>query len=261
MAPLQTVAGREASEIQGVPTAMLIQLRTSLPTAGASGATWPVTTTAGTAWGLPFVSACAPARAPYSRSSSGATSSTCPTTRRWPRLPRRCVCSSASTAFPSSPRSRAASANAWASTSPSRRIDTTRITSTPPSSPRPCGRSSARSAGRGRNRSLTSLSVTPRPHRGSWTRPSIDGRQHGRRRPTAQPRPRAGPLPRRHARRRETRLMPPSLLGPESETAPLRERSSQWATRVAPAGATTSGPAEQHGQEGADATGGKDSDE
>ena len=60
-------------------------------------------------------------------------------------LAGRCACSSARTAFRSSPRSPAAWASASASTSPPRRVDTTHITSTHASSRRLCGRSCARS--------------------------------------------------------------------------------------------------------------------
>ena len=81
--------------------------------AGGDGGRWAVrrrgallvlrgrTTTAGTGYRLRFVSACAPPPARCSRSSSGPTSCTCPTSRRWPRFPRRCACSSAKTACPS----------------------------------------------------------------------------------------------------------------------------------------------------------------
>ena len=53
--------------------------------------------------------------------------------------------------LPSFPRSRAGSASAWASRSPPRRADTTHITTTRPSSRRPCGHSCARSVSADRN--------------------------------------------------------------------------------------------------------------
>jgi len=55
---------------------------------GDSGATSSETTTAGTGWRLRFVSACARPRPRCSRLSSGRTSCTCRTRRRWRPFPR-----------------------------------------------------------------------------------------------------------------------------------------------------------------------------